>query len=97
MPDNYICKECNYTSDSSGFCPYCDMPLEPLDPTKVDQTTGQPANYDEEELKEDIDEDEITFANAEVKKDNEDIDDDVEGEEESLGQNIDELSEEENI
>lgn len=53
MPEeNFICKDCNYTNDTSGNCPYCDMPLEPLDPTKLDQTTGKPANYKKEEIDE---------------------------------------------
>jgi len=50
MPENYICKECNYASDKSGLCPYCDMPLEPLDPTKLDETTGEPSVYDPEDV-----------------------------------------------
>lgn len=50
MTDNYICKDCNYASDTAGNCPYCDMSMEPLDPTKLDQTTGKPEEYDPEEV-----------------------------------------------
>ena len=50
MPENYICKECNYASDKAGFCPYCDMPLETLDPTKIDETTGAPSTYNPDDI-----------------------------------------------
>ena len=54
MPENYICKDCNYASDVAGLCPYCDMPLEPLDPTKIDPNTGTPKEteiYAKDDLK----------------------------------------------
>lgn len=52
MPENYICKDCNYASDSAGLCPYCDMPLEPLDPTKIDPNTGTPKEtYGSDDIK----------------------------------------------
>lgn len=50
MQEGYICKDCNYTSDTAGNCPYCDMPMEPID--GVDETTGEPSKYKEEEIKE---------------------------------------------
>lgn len=86
MPENYICKDCNYTSDASGNCPYCDMPLEPLDPTKLDQTTGKPDSYDAKE----IDEVEEAVADdpdyiAPVKDQEDDVDeDDIEEEPEEV-------------
>lgn len=43
MSDGFICKDCNYTSDSAGNCPHCDMPLDPID---VDDVTGEVEQYD---------------------------------------------------
>jgi hypothetical protein len=52
MPENYICKDCNYANDAAGLCPYCDMPLEPLDPTKIDPNTGTPKDtYTSDDIK----------------------------------------------
>lgn len=48
MQEGYICKDCNYTSDTAGNCPYCDMPMEPID--GIDETTGEVDKYKKEDI-----------------------------------------------
>jgi predicted ATP-dependent serine protease len=48
MQDKYICKDCNYASDTEGNCPYCDMPMESID--GVDEATGEVNKYTEDEI-----------------------------------------------
>ncbi len=48
MQEGFICKDCNYTSDTAGNCPYCDMPMEPI--SGVDETTGEVDKYKKEEI-----------------------------------------------
>lgn len=51
MEEKYICKDCNYTADVSDVCPYCGMPMEPIDAKKIDDLTGEPdKSYDSDEL-----------------------------------------------
>lgn len=49
MSNSYICKDCNYESETEGLCPYCDMPMEPI--SGVDETTGE-AVYKNKEIDE---------------------------------------------
>lgn len=48
MQEGFICKDCNYTSDNEGNCPYCDMPMEPI--KGVDETTGEVDKYKKDEI-----------------------------------------------
>lgn len=68
MQDGYICKDCNYTSDVAGNCPYCDMPLEPI--KGVDETTGEVDKYKKEDIEE-IDEERTESAGEDVIADDE--------------------------
>lgn len=40
MSDNFICKECSYTSEESGVCPHCEVPLESLTETGESKSYG---------------------------------------------------------
>jgi len=52
MSDNYICKDCNYMSDVAGNCPICDMPLDPIDSSKINEETGEVETYDTKDIEE---------------------------------------------
>jgi len=57
MARTYICKDCNYTTESRGICPYCEMPLEPVD--GVDEVTGEVHKYEQELIDEEMDDEKL--------------------------------------
>jgi len=72
---NYICKDCNYTSDKGGLCPYCSMPMESID--ALDDVTGE-SRYEEEEVakvEKETDHD-LEYEPLDVDKEEEDDEDD---------------------